>query len=54
MANEMMDSRWYSQTKNRADRLIKRILSIDFISSLGINPHQTVERVHRGESQVRD
>ena len=29
MANEMMDSRWYSQTKNRADRLIKRILSLD-------------------------
>jgi len=28
MANEMMDSRWYSQTKNRADRLIKRILSL--------------------------
>ena len=29
MANEMMDSRWYSQTKKRADRLIKRILSLD-------------------------
>jgi len=28
MANEMMDSRWYKQTKNRADRLIKRILSL--------------------------
>lgn len=29
MANEMMDSKWYRQTKNRADRLIKRILSLE-------------------------
>ena len=29
MANEMMDSRWYKQTQNRADRLIKRILDLD-------------------------
>ena len=29
MANEMMDSRWYTQTKNRADRLIKRILALE-------------------------
>jgi len=28
MANEMMDSRWYLQTKNRADRLIQRILAL--------------------------
>jgi lysozyme len=29
MANEMRDSRWYRQTQNRADRLIKRILDLE-------------------------
>lgn len=29
MANEMMDSRWYKQTPNRVDRLIKRILALE-------------------------
>ena len=29
MANEMRDSRWYRQTQNRADRLIKRVLALE-------------------------